>query len=84
MGFFDRLAAEPEPVETPPPPQPRWLKPEDVLPGAAPVSLVLAHSTDAAVTISGVLAYPTGFEFTASAILPRNDQTGRIFGVRAC
>ena len=83
MGFFDRLPAEPEPVEPPPPPRPPWLKPEDTLPGVAPVSLVLAHNGDAAVTISGLLAYPSGFEFSVSAILHQQDRSGRIFGVTA-
>ena len=62
MSFFE-----------PPPPPPRkersprlpWHGPPDnYVGGAAAIELVLARSADAAVSIGGFVAYPTGFELT--------------------
>lgn len=63
MGFFDRYL-----TETPPPvrrkvARPAWSRPEAVLPGVAPLELVLARTDDVAVAIPVLLGYPTGFEF---------------------
>lgn len=70
--------------EPPPPPperphhrQPEWIgPPENVLPGAFPLSLLLARTDDAAVAVYGGLAYPNGFAFTLS-IRVRDDVGGR-------
>ena len=54
--------------EPPPEPQPRveppWFgPPSGTLPGVVPLELVLARSATAAVCVTRVSAYPTGFEF---------------------
>ena len=69
MSFFQRFAAimpdEPEPAAY----RPHWFKPETQVPGVVAVELVLAHNDRAAVVISGLRAYRTGFELTLAAIL---------------
>jgi hypothetical protein len=39
------------------------------LPGVVARELLLARTDDAAVAVTGLLAYPAGFEFTLSAVL---------------
>lgn len=64
MGFFDLV----------PPPaapsqhfhRPAWARPETVLPGLAAFSQILARTDEVVVALSGVRAYPNGFEFTTS------------------
>jgi hypothetical protein len=62
--FFDPPPApdpEPEPAR---PELPPWRgAPRGVLPGVVPVEIVLARSPRAAVCITRLAAYPTGFEF---------------------
>ena len=56
---------EPEPDVRPPP----WFgAPRGTLPGVVALELVLAHSEKAAVCITRLAAYPTGFEFDVLAI----------------
>jgi hypothetical protein len=46
---------------------PAWLgPPHNVLPGIAPVELVIARTEDTVVAIGGIDAYPEGFGFTLS------------------
>lgn len=63
--------------EPPPPPeeperhhrQPEWFgPPEGTLPGVVPVEVVLARSAKAAVYVTHLAAYPTGFQFEIHAI----------------
>ncbi|MFE0529851.1 hypothetical protein ACFW0V_19860 [Micromonospora parva] len=74
MGFFDRRVAapdvKPEPLR---PPRPAWMKPEDVIPGVVAENHLLVHTDRAAVAISGLLAYPTGLEFSVTAVLRTPD-----------
>lgn len=62
MGFFDRYLAE-LPLPHSRTARPAWSRPTGVLPGVAPVELVLARTDDVAVGIPGLLGYPNGFEF---------------------
>jgi hypothetical protein len=44
--------------------EPEWHgPPQGMLPGTVPLELVLAHTDAVAVCVSGLAAYPTGFEF---------------------
>ncbi|MEO3928580.1 hypothetical protein ABGB07_32660 [Micromonosporaceae bacterium B7E4] len=75
MGFFDRPVAAPAPeLEPPTPPRPAWMKPEAVFPSLVPEHRLLAHIGSAAIAIGGLLAYPTGFEFTVTAVLRTPDR----------
>lgn len=82
MQFFERLlrASGPPAPEPPEPPRPAWLKPETALPGVVATELLLARSSAAAIAVSGLLAYPTGFEFILNLVLRREDRRGRILG----
>jgi hypothetical protein len=66
VSFFESI---PEP---PLPPSewhrhPAWLRPDGVIPGVAPAALSLIRTDEVAVAISGLRAYPNGFEFTVHA-----------------
>jgi len=64
VSFFEPLAAPPEVEE---PQTPEWMgPPENVLPGAFPLWLVLARTGDVMLAVHGGLAYPNGFGFTVS------------------
>lgn len=67
MSFFD------DPVPPAPPPDdehpefappPWWGAPSNVIPGVAPVEVLLARSDKAAVALGGMWAFPTGLKFT--------------------
>jgi hypothetical protein len=46
---------------------PAWLgPPHNVLPGIAPVELIIARTNETVVATAGIRAYPEGFEFTLS------------------
>lgn len=80
VGFFDRLPPSP-----PREPRPRslrlpWLRPPTVSPGVVADTIVLAHTAEAAVIISGILGYPNGFAFTVNAVLRDDDGFERILG----
>src|SRR6266542_2635382 len=77
MSFFDRLPPAPPPE--PEPPRPAWMKPEAALAGVVAKELLLARTDHAAIAITGLLAYRTGFEFILSAVLRREDRRGRMF-----
>jgi hypothetical protein len=38
--------------------------PTNVLPGIAPVALIIARTDETAIAMTGIQAYPTGFSFT--------------------
>jgi len=60
MAFFDEL---PGPEREAVPPHQPWDLPQAEFPGVVPGStLLLGQSGQAAVAITGILAYPTGFE----------------------
>jgi hypothetical protein len=66
MSFFEPPASPPEgvfrAVAVSPP---AWLgPPHNVLPGIAPVELVVARTDETVVALAGVQAYPAGFGFT--------------------
>lgn len=62
MAFFD---PPPPPPEPPQQRQPEWIgPPENILPGAFPLSLVLARTGDVALAVSNGSAYPNGFTFS--------------------
>jgi hypothetical protein len=69
MGLFERLL----PLRAGQP----WARPQAVLPGPVGVELVLAHSDAAAVTITGLGGYPTGFDFWLRVMLRREKPFGR-------
>ena len=66
MSFFEPPARPPESVAramavSPPP----WLgPPHNVLPGIAPVELIIARTDETVVALAGIQAYPAGFGFT--------------------
>jgi hypothetical protein len=65
-----------DPPARPPPPEvaravavspPTWIgPPHHVLPGIAPIQLILARTDDTVVAIAGIQAYPAGCSFTLS------------------
>jgi len=72
VSFFE---STPEP--SPPPPERRghqaWLPPDGVIPGTAATQLSLIATDEVAVAVSGLRAYPNGFEFTVHALGRRED-----------
>lgn len=75
MAFFDELPA-PEP-EPPRPPHQPWDLPEAEFPGVVPGStLLLGRSDQAAVAITGILAYSTGFEIFMTGRIRRPAEGG--------
>jgi hypothetical protein len=63
MGLLERLL----PMRRPP----LWMEPPAVLPGLVGEVLVLAHTDAAAVAITGLGGYPTGFSFRLRVLLRR-------------
>ncbi|WP_328850762.1 hypothetical protein OG994_21500 [Micromonospora globbae] len=47
------------------------MKPEAVLPARVPQEFLLAHTPDAAVAVTDLLAFPTGFQCTLAAVVRR-------------
>jgi hypothetical protein len=46
---------------------PAWIRPpHNVLPGIAPVQLIVARTDETVVAIAGIQGYPAGFSFTLS------------------
>jgi hypothetical protein len=80
MGFFDQLPSAPPPEpDAPSPPPPAWMKPEAVIPGVVADEFLLARTDDAAVAVTALTGYPTGFGFTLSVALRHEDRGGRAF-----
>jgi hypothetical protein len=77
MGFFESLVSEPAP-DAEPARMPAWFKPAAVLPGSVGMELLLAHNDEAAVAISNLNAYPSGFSFTLVAVLRGADRSGAL------
>ena len=82
MGFFDQLPPQPPEPEPRIPARPPWLRPEAELPGVVAVELVVVHTAQAAVAVSGLRAFGTGFEFTLSTVLRHEDRWRRVFDPR--
>ncbi|KHD75281.1 hypothetical protein MB27_23755 [Actinoplanes utahensis] len=55
------------------------MRSETTIGGAVAGSFLLARSETAAVGLSGLVAYPNGFEFTVVAVLRDEDRAGRVF-----
>jgi hypothetical protein len=49
-----------------------------VVGGSVALDLLLARSDDAAVALTGLIAYPNGFAFTIAAVLREEDRRGRV------
>jgi hypothetical protein len=82
----DFFEVPPEPSRPPPrPPRPPWYgPPTGTLPGVIPLELVLAKSNRAAVYISRLTAYPSGFEVDVVTVShpDHDDLDPALFGVR--
>jgi hypothetical protein len=67
MSFFDDTF-HPEPADEPEPPDfapPPWMgAPSNVIPGVAPVELLIGRTPNAAVAVGGMRVYPAGITFT--------------------
>jgi hypothetical protein len=72
VSFFESIP-EPPPAPSEWRGHPAWLRPNGVIPGVAPAALSLIHTDEAAVVISGLRAYPNGFEFTVHARVRHED-----------
>lgn len=81
MGFFDNVPPLPPPSPEPfvEPPRPPWMRSDTTIGGAVAGNVLLARSATAAVGLSGVVAYPNGFEFAVVAVLRDEDRDGRVF-----
>lgn len=65
--FFPEPAARADEPETEDIPQPVWLNPpDDMVPGAVPVELIIGRSDRAVVMLTGVRAFPSGLSMTLS------------------
>jgi hypothetical protein len=78
VSFFDRYLADAPPPVRRTVPRPAWRQPEAVLPGVAPVELVLARTDDVAIAIPVLLAYPNGFELHLAVRLRSPDDGHRL------
>lgn len=67
MSFFESIPEPPPPFEGAG--LPARMRPDGVIPGSAPADLLLIRIDKVAVAVSGVRAYPNGFEFTVHARL---------------
>jgi hypothetical protein len=77
VSFFEQFTAVPPAEPEPEPERPPWFKPQAQLPAVVPVELVLARTEAAAVLLSAVRAYRTGFEFTVVALVRERIRSGR-------
>ncbi|MBR7839549.1 hypothetical protein KDL01_40215 [Actinospica durhamensis] len=66
MGFFESMSAPP-PVDTVRPKDGPWMRPERVVPGSVAADVVLIHTDEVAVVVSGMRAYANGFELDVHA-----------------
>jgi hypothetical protein len=55
------------------------MKPEAALAGVVAEELLLVRTDSAAIAITGLLAYPTGFEFMLSTVLRRESRRAAMF-----
>jgi hypothetical protein len=80
VSFFADLPPRPEPIRSEDFRPPPWSGPPDnVVPGAVALEVLLARTDDAAVWMGEALAYPTGVTFTLHAVFrrPREIHHGR-------
>lgn len=63
MGFFEDQLPDPPEIAAARP----WERPLTVIPSLVPLRLRLAHTEQAAVFITGIFVYPTGYELAVSA-----------------
>lgn len=75
MSFFDSIP-QPPPPEQIRRPRPVWVRPDGVIPGSVPATVVLIRTEQVAVAVGSVRAYPNGFEFTVHSRLRREDASG--------
>lgn len=52
-----------------------WTVPDGVIPGVAPIGAILIRTDTLAIGVSGVAAYPNGFEFIVHALLHHEQLT---------
>lgn len=71
MSFFESIPEPPPPSEWHG--HPARLRPNGVIPDVAPVGLLLIRTDEVAVALSGLRAYPNGFEFTVHARVRHED-----------
>jgi hypothetical protein len=74
VGFFDeQKPPDWEPEEEAEPEDPEWISPpRDWVGGVVPLELLVASSEAAAVFVTHLVAYPTGFGFTLHAFVRRD------------
>jgi hypothetical protein len=79
VNFFDRVARASQREPTPPEPtRPAWFKPDDVLGVGVAAGFLIGRSADAAIAVTQLTAYPTGFEFTVGIVTRDEDRQGRL------
>jgi hypothetical protein len=71
MSFFESIPEPPFPSEGGG--HRAWQRPNGVIPGVAPAGLLLIRTDEVAVALSGLRAYPNGFEFTVHARVRHED-----------
>jgi len=74
MGFFDDIPVPPPPELDDEPARPVWDKPDDALGVLAGDAFVLARTDDTAIAVTGLTAYPTGFEFDLTVVFRKPDR----------
>ncbi|BAL89468.1 hypothetical protein AMIS_42480 [Actinoplanes missouriensis 431] len=79
MSFFDDFPPPPPEPEHEEPPPPPWERPATMLGGGVAEQFLLARGDDAAVGVSGLIAYPNGFGFDLVIALRDEDRQGRVF-----
>ncbi len=79
MGFFDGVPSFDPAPDPGVPVRPGWMRPEDRIGGAVATQLLVARSGSAALGLTGVAAFPNGFEFTIVVVLREEDRRGRVF-----
>jgi hypothetical protein len=71
--FFEPTSPQEEPPEPRYRPPPWFSAPEGMLPGVVPLELVLAKTDNAAVCLTRIGAYPTGFEIQLLTMVAEED-----------
>jgi hypothetical protein len=78
VNFFDRVPRSSREPTPPEPPRPAWFKPDDVLGAGVAAGFVIGRGPDAAIAVTQLTAYPTGFEFTVGIVTRAEDRRGRL------
>jgi hypothetical protein len=81
VGFFDEVRMpRRETDDEEGPPAPEWLQaPEDVVGGVVPLELIVARNDRAAVFVTRLVAFPTGFEFDLELLTRERMRVGNRF-----